>query len=289
MSMSPRDKVLVLLRRLKRRIDRRDLVRVHNTFGSEQSPVLVHTCGKVGSTAIHAAVEKLPGFVPFHTHVISEEGVTEARAIHHAHNQDPVHLRVGDAIREAIANEPEQKIYVVTLVREPVARAVSDLFENWTILTSGRDRDLRNLSLDRVVEIASDQVIENIQYMERWFDREIRDVFAIDIFSEEFDKELGFGTSSVGRFGLLSGKLESLSESGGKVLGEFLGLENPVPIPRKRERSATGQGDLYDRVRKELKLPDSVLDEVYRSRLCRHFYSDEELNAFRANWKQGKG
>ena len=284
MSMSPKDKVLVLLRRLKRRIDTRDLTRVRKAFEGDQSPVLVHTCGKVGSTALHAAIEELPGFVPLHTHVISQKGVADARKIHAAHNQDPVHLRVGDAIREAMAEHPERKVYIVTLVREPVARAVSDLFENWTILTNEEDHDFRKLPLDRVVEIASNQVIKNIQYMENWFDQEIREVFDIDVFLEAFDRDLGFGTLSTGRYSLLSGKLESLSSSGGDMLGDFLGRGSAVDIPRKRERSATGQADLYTRVRDELSLPESVLDEVYGSRLCRHFYSGEELGAFRSNW-----
>ena len=84
---------------------------------------------------------------------------------------------------------------------------------------------------------------------------------------------------------LLSGKLELLSNNGGRFLGEFLGLPEPLDIPRRRAREATGEASLYDQVRKSLKLPSAFLDEVYQSRVCRYFYTPAEIDGFREIWQ----
>lgn len=290
------NRLVRLLRRLKHKISppdgprgyerrlHRELSRVARTFKGKGKPVLIHTYGKVGSTAIHTAISALPGFGSFQTHFISEEGVAEARRIHQEHDRDPIHLKLGEALRAALAAEPERRVRVITLVRDPVARAVSDLFENPTLLVG--EGDIRQLPLARVVEIAAEQVINSLAYTEKWFDQELSGVLGFDFFARKFDQEQGFEISSQGRFELLAGKLELLSNHGAGFLGRFLELGKDLPIARSRSRAATGEASLYDQVRKNLKLPGEVLDEVYASRFCQHFYTPAEREAFRNLWIQ---
>ena len=42
--------------------------------------------------------------------------------------------------------------------------------------------------------------------------------------------------------------------------------------------------DLYAAFRRELTLPEPYLDRVYGSRFARHFYTPDELAAFRRKW-----
>lgn len=263
---------------------RRELARVRETFEGSDAPVLIHTYGKVGSTAIHTAISKLSGFGSFQTHFISEEGVTEIRRIHQEHDRDPIHLKLGDALRAALTAHPEKTVRVIALVRDPVARAVSDLFENPAILVE--EGDIRQMPLERVVEIAAEQVINSLDYTENWFDRELSGLLGFDFFARDFDREQGFEIIREGRFALLVGKLELLSHNGEAFLGRFLDLGRDLPIPPSRARSATGEASLYDQVRKNLRLPAAVLDQVYGSRFCRHFYTAAEIEGFRKLWLQ---
>jgi hypothetical protein len=269
-------------RRYQRRLDR-ELSRVRETFQGTERIVVTHTYGKVGSTAIHKAISQLPGYASFQTHFISEEGIAEALLLHQEEH-DPIHMLQGEALRREMQAHPDRPIRVITLVRDPVARAVSDLFENPSLL--GANSDVRQMPLETVVAIAAEQVLGSLAYTERWFDRELGGLLGFDLFARDFDRTSGFEIIREGRFELLAGKLERLSENGAGYLGRFLDLGRDFPIPSSRARSATGEAALYDQVKRSLKLPAAVLDEVYSSRVCRYFYTPEELAGFRKLWVQ---
>ncbi len=269
-------------RRYQRRLDR-ELSRVRETFEGSDRIVVTHTYGKVGSTAIHKAISQLPGYASFQTHFISEDGVADALRLHQD-DHDPIHMLQGEALRVQMQANPDRPIRVITLVRDPVARAVSDLFENPALL--GASGDVRQMPLESVVAIAAEQVSGSLVYTEQWFDRELGGLLGFDFFARDFDRKNGFEILHEGRFELLAGKLERLSDNGAGYLGRFLDLGRDFPIPRSRARSATGEAALYDQVRRSLKLPAAVLDEVYSSRVCRHFYTPEELEGFRKLWIQ---
>ncbi|MES2982884.1 MAG: putative capsular polysaccharide synthesis family protein [Verrucomicrobiota bacterium] len=267
----------------ERRLNRL-ITSVTQTFEGPDKPVLVHTYGKVGSTAIHTSIRQLPGFVSFKTHYISEAGVDQARCMLLEHERDPIHLQLGEALRAALKKHPQKKVWVITLVRDPVARAVSDLFENAAhIIAEG---EISRMPLERVVEIAAQHVITSLDYTEQWFDRELSGVLGFDFFARSFNQEQGFEIFREGRFELLAGKLELLSKNGADFLGGFFELGHDLPIHHARERSATHEASLYEEVRKNLKLPAAVLDQVYASRFCRHFYTKNELDGFRERWVQ---
>lgn len=284
-----------ILRRVKQKLEpkdgsagyrrrlRKEIARVTATFEGEATPVLIQTYGKVGSTAIHAAIGTLPQFGSFQTHFISEEGVGEARDIHREHDRDPIHLKVGERLREELRKHPDKPVKVITLVRDPVARSVSNLFENPNLLDGGIN--LRELPVDEVVALAAEQVLSSMDYTERWFDRELNGVFGLDLFSHEFDKEEGFAIVEAGRVQLLAGKLELLANNGPAWLGRFLELGRDLEIDRRRARSSTGEASLYDQVRQNLKLPGDVLDTVYGGRVCRYFYTEDEIAGFRQHWE----
>jgi Putative capsular polysaccharide synthesis protein len=271
---------------ISRRYERRlksELARVRQAFDGSDKIVLTHTYGKVGSTAIHKAVGKLPGYQSFQTHFISAQGVANALQMHREPH-DPIHMLQGDALRREIEAQPDRPIRVITLVRDPVARAVSDVFENPEML--GPEVDMRELPLEKLIALAEQQVRGSLIYTEQWFDLELKALLGFDLFSRAFDRRSGFEIFKEGRFELLAGKLERLSNHGAGHLGRFLDLGGDFPIPQSRARSATGEAALYDQVRRGLKLPAGLLDEVYSSRVCKYFYTPEELEGFRTRWIQ---
>jgi hypothetical protein len=279
-------KYLVIPPNVSRRYARRlesELTRARQAFDGYDKIVLTHTYGKVGSTAIHKAISRLPGFGSFQTHFISASGVADALRLHReAH--DPIHMLQGDTLRREMEAQPERPIQVITLVRDPVARAISDIFENPETL--GTDSDIRALPLEKLICLAENQVRASLAYTEQWFDRELSVLLGFDFFSRDFDRNGGFEIYREGRFELLAGKLECLSTGGADYLGRFLDLGREFPIPQSRARSATGEGALYTELKRGLKLPAGLLDEVYSSRVCMHFYTPTELGVFRKRWIQ---
>lgn len=262
---------------------RRSMKRVSRCFSGEVRPVLVHTIGKVGSTAIHHAIAKQPGHRSFQTHFISEAGVAESRRCLLEHGKDPIHLNIGDRLREEMRKHPAKEVFVISLVRDPVARAVSSLFENSEFIIPGGD--LKKLPLDEIIATAAALVEQSVECTESWFDQELSAVFGFDFFASDFDREAGFQIDHHGRIRLLTGKLEQLSGRGEAMLGEFLGLGEAVPIPKRRQRDGTGEGSIYSQVLESLRLPPALLDKAYQSRVCLHFYTPEEIAIFRQKWE----
>lgn len=243
--------------------------RVSQAFEGTDKIILTHTYGKVGSTAIHKAINKQPGYQSFQTHVISEEGVAASRSSY-SEEQEQIHQLVGEALRHALGLYPERQVRVITLVRDPVARAVSDLFENPARIVG--TEAIREVSLEKLVAIATEQISASLDYTERWFDREVSDLLNLDLFARDFDRVTGFQIYRDGRFELLPGKLEQLADNGAGYLGRFLDHGRDFPIPNTRARSTTTEVSIYQQVRRSLKLPAGILDAVYSSRVCIEFH-----------------
>lgn len=261
----------------------RELARVRKAFAGSDRIVLILTHGKVGSTTIYKAVRKLPGYQSFQNHFISEEGVAEARQ-QQREGYTPVHLLQGEAIRRELLAQPDRPVKLITLMRDPVARAVSNLFQHPAVFNASGE--IRDLPMESIITTAVEQVLFSLAYTERWFDRELSTLLGHDFFSRGFDRENGFQLLREGRFELLAGKLESLSSDGASCLGRFFDLGCDLPIPISHARSATGDAAVYAQLKRNLKLPAALLDEVYSSRVCRHFYTPEELEGFRKLWIQ---
>jgi Putative capsular polysaccharide synthesis protein len=263
----------------------RELSRVRKAFEGCDRIVLILTHGKVGSTTVHKAVRKLPGFQSFQNHFISEEGVSEALQ-QHREEHAPVHLLQGEAIRRALLAHPDRPIKLITLMRDPVARALSNLFQHPVVFNS--NTDIRNLPIDTIMATAMEQILFSLDYTERWFDRELSALIGYDLFSRRFNGEDAFQRATQGRFELLAGKLEHLSGNGPGCLGRFLDIGCDLPIPISHARAATSEAAVYDQLKRSLKLPADLLDKVYSSRVCRHFYTPEELEGFRKYWIQSR-
>jgi hypothetical protein len=81
-----------------------------------------------------------------------------------------------------MAEHPDKVVRVITLVRDPVARAVSNLFENPVLLLGENGGDLRKMPVEQVVEIAAEQIRSSLDYTERWFDRELSGALWLRLF-----------------------------------------------------------------------------------------------------------
>lgn len=257
----------------------RELFRVRQAFRSPDKIILTYTYGKVGSTAIHKAISDLSGYRSFQNHFISKEGVAEARRSR-GEERDPVHVLQGEAVRREIQADSARPIKVITLVRDPVARAVSAVFQPPSIYSG----DIRDVPLERMMDTILEVIPSSHAYTEKWFDRELSNLLGFDFFSRGFDREVGFDVTRQGRFELLSAKLENVAERGAGHIGRFLELGSDLPIPISNARAAKGNSAVYDMVKRKLKIPAGLLDEVYSSRMCGHFYTSAQLDGFRARW-----
>lgn len=251
-------------------------------------PIIVYQMGKVGSSSVYDALRDLDLDVPvYHAHVLNrfdvyEAGVRETRA---APDNDLDVLEEGRALRRIVDSGRWHSWSLVSLVRSPIPRAVSDFFENvdayvpdfFARLERG-DITLAELSTTFWTRYQDFSPLY-------WFDDQVRDVFGIDVYATPFSHEQGYAIYQNDRARLLLMRLEDLNHCGPRALGEFFGLRE-LSLSIKNSGEAKRYGALYRQFIDQLDLPKAYVREMHSSRYAKHFYTPDELTAGVARWQR---
>jgi hypothetical protein len=255
-----------------------------------EPPVVVFSMGKTGSTAIARAVQDATGDRVFQVFRLEPERLAQAERRYRAGDhpggqfQGALHLWESEFLlrRPPSADAPWT---VITIVREPVAQAVSAFFHG-----RGRRGLLPGNSPpgDPGAGSLVDTLLEERWVREplRWFDREFLPALGIDVFDRPFDPEVGHAVIETSSVRVLLLRQENLAAAPG-ALGGFLGLGGPVEIPARNEASSKEYAGPYQDFLASVQMPAPVLEQAYDSRYARHFYADTELARFRQRWSHG--
>jgi hypothetical protein len=266
-------------------------------------PLLVYQMGKVGSTSILAGLEsRLPDTPVFHVHTLSSPQLRVIENIYRnswrdpqkrpKNSNQPLHLWHSQYLEKRLADDRGQRRWrIITLVRDPVARAISEFFE---VLHLQYDYDyqglIRERSIEEVVEGARRLFMESHgaqseAFSMAWFDRELKSVFGVDVSASPFPRATGYAIYRDGRVDVLLLKLEKLNDCAKAAFGEFLGLDQ-FEIPRVNDSSRKAYREVYRSFIDHFRLPVPFLDEVYASSWVELFYDADEIAAFKRRWSE---
>lgn len=173
-----------------------------------------------------------------------------------------------------------KKIKIITVVREPVARSFSMMFQgiqNWGIgrLAEGK----KSICL---ADVAEEYIQESQSSTFDWFDEEIRRVFGIDIYQYPFNAELGYQIIKEGNVEIFVYKLEKSREIE-VALRKFLGNE-AFSLFRKHESAKEPHRFVYEELKKNFYVSEDVLEGIYKDERMKHFYSEDEIASFYKKW-----
>jgi len=264
---------------------------------------IVFGAPKTGCSTLSASVGDLDFCSSLHTaHYLSAAGVDRLQARAYAMT-DPLRrprllrhareCRALDGILQArrlyaqrmdLGGHPFAKPWVITSVREPVAMALSSFFFSQGHLLKGEEKPSGSVSPGDFGGWLAAQ--RESLVLERWLEEELGGVFGIDPFAQRFPVEKGWlcGENESARFLLM--RLESFDHLP-DALGEFYGIP-PESVRVVSENRARDRDDhtRYAELQGGLRLPREKLEQLYASRYVRHFYSGDEIDAFRARWEQ---
>jgi hypothetical protein len=273
------------------------------------NPVIVHTVGKVGSTAVAATLEAtLPGRYIAHVHWLRSEHLradeahyrSRARAYWGTRRMSrfmPQYIWLGQHLCSAMASAPANTVWdVVTLVRDPVRRNISAFFQNLEpMFDFWPAEELKIRSAEevaaRLVELFLDSYVAGKSPIERdgdpltWFDLELKPVFGVDVFARPFPVSQGYEIYSGPNSRVLLVRLEDLDRVAAVAFAEFLGVDVSHVVSRN-EAADKVYADVYQRFRQLLRIPAEYLDRLYSSQYATHFYTARELARFRSYWQQ---
>jgi hypothetical protein len=246
-------------------------------------PVLVYQMGKVGSQTISASLFKHDVLN------ISVHGLTWESIHRSEKNGISDYTKSCRAVRTLMDLPPDDiRWRIVTLVRDPVARIISDTFQNG-------DRFLPHLR-GRTDKAALREVLDYLLKKFRnfneendcacsWFDRQMKPVFDFDIFELNFDNTSSYQIYETRRARVLLIKLERLSQCCRQAFAEFLGIRD-FSLKNANVGMEKPYRKFYKEVNDSVSVPPCDLEKIYSSRYVRHFYSDRDIAGFKQRWTQ---
>jgi len=268
----------------------------------ELGPILILQMGKVGSKSVQAGLEALDLKSPvYHAHFLSRERTaeTEARRREFFRTERHTYLMrpwLNQFLRRTFDNKSDERVWkIITLTREPVGRNISAFFENLDVVARDTEGEFEISShyyrIDpTVVSIDDVDALAQLFFERathdspiRFFDREIRDIFGIDVLSDGFPKDKGYGIYRTPRAELLVLRLESLADCAAEAFDGFLGIEN-FQLISSNIGAKKVYAPLYDAFKRHAVIDSRYADVLYDSDFMRTFYSDEEIRAARNQW-----
>jgi hypothetical protein len=244
-----------------------------DVVGGLPNPVLVYQMGKVGSSTVHHTLQEA-GTASIHVHHIAEDNWKRRTRMYKENDTTiPAHFHKGRLLRHWI-NWTDRQMRVVSLVRDPIARHVSEAFEFSHLrgLPTGKPSNALRVLQN---ELVSDGALE---YTYTWFDQEFLPMFGVDIFDHSFNREEGFARITQKNVDILILTLEKLSDCASTTLSEF--VSQSLEIKRERVRS----GSVYTYVKNNLTLPESTVRRLYDHPWMRHFYTRNDIEQFIERW-----
>jgi hypothetical protein len=201
------------------------------------------------------------------------------------------HLWEAEHIADRIRRRaPRHAWEIVSMVRDPIARAVSAFFHS--IRLWWPELDLAGSGAMEAVRSGAmvDQFVARYPH-ERgldWFDAELREPLGVDVYDHPFETAAGWGIVEAPRARVLIIRLEDLDRCAPTALGRFL-ARDPLPIPgRVNVAEDKRYAEAYRAFTATARLPTDYVERMYQSRLAKRFYAPAELAAFQERWTRGR-
>jgi len=277
--------------------------RMRRTYDrSVHGPILLLQMGKVGSKSVQAGLEALDLRRPiYHAHFLSEERTarTEQQRRKFFRTERYAYLMrpwLNQFLLRTFRREDRDKTWkLITLTREPVGRNISAFFENLDVVereTAGEYEITSDYyGIDPTVVTVQDVgTLAELFFTRathdspvRFFDREIRDIFGIDVIRSGFPIDKGYEIYKADRVELLVIRLESLADVAAPAFREFLGIED-FQLVNSNIGAKKVYAPLYSAFKRHVVIDSDYAAKLYDSDYMRTFYSSEEISQASAQW-----
>ena len=165
---------------------------------------------------------------------------------------------------------------------------VQALFDGWLLNELGNSfsrKTTENIATDFTgLEILREVCGIDAFAIQNWFEKNFEQYSGIDIYQYPFDQERGYSIikipeKNVEIFIYQVEKLDMIASE----LGDFLGMEN-LTLANANVGEEKWYADAYRQAKKELKFSRAYFDACFDSKIMKHFYSDADIEKFKARW-----
>ena len=256
-------------------------------FATNQQPILIYQMGKVGSISVYKSLEKKAILPLFHFHDLFKND--DSRSFCHFKDYGTLELKQTILDKYKVKKGaflynkiivPKKQVKIISLTREPIGRNIAAFFQNFERMT-GKKYELSNFScqdlMDKFIKFYPHSVPLE------WFDNQFKSLLGIDVYEYPFPKEEGYLRIIKDNVDLLIIKLETSDSVKEKAIKEFLGLKE-FKLVRANVGEEKNYQDMYKEFKQNIKLPQSLVDEMCGSKYFNHFYTDVEISKVYSRW-----
>jgi hypothetical protein len=227
-------------------------------------PVIVYQMGKVASMSIYNSLKEQYKGITLHRHILDDKEDWQAQFL----------------IAHAV--EQHKPLRIISLMREPIGRNISDFFQNFERITGIKPENSK-FSTDELITLffSNPKMYHDVPL--NWFDNNIKKHFGINIYSEPFPKEEGWAIIKKDNIELLLMKSEISDEKKEALVKGFMKTDN-FRLSTSNIGEDKGYAEMYKAFKQRFQPPKEYLDMFYTSPKIRHFYTDAELANARKKW-----
>jgi len=168
----------------------------------------------------------------------------------------------------------------ISVIREPLARNLSGVFQKLDKLVTLKSVDLNTTSTDFIHNLFTR--FKNHDYFELWLENILEYITDIDLLNHEFNAQVGYGIYNTEKVDLLILTIEKLAANT-DVISTFL---NSIELSLLHENNSANKwySSLYMDVMKKITFEENILDYYYNNHYVQKFYTEKMITAFRDKW-----
>ena len=229
---------------------------------------LVYTMGKVASIAVSESLT-CSGIPNHHVHLMTDDSLYEAMAESTRKRAFPAD-HVGRSISIYRRFKNSKRVKIVTLIRDPLARNISTVFQNLPKKSYG----FQALS-SLVKQLPTDPITQ-------WNEEQFKLATGISLFDVGFSPEDKFSVYCSGRFEILTIRTDLSNTKKSKLLSDFFHQEVNVGVAN--EANTKWYNELYMEFLKEMPLNTEWIDHCLNSVGISVFFTDNEIANLRKQY-----
>jgi hypothetical protein len=244
---------------------------------------LVYSIGKVGSSTIYNAFKKQT-FSVFHIHFLNKKNIAEQEKYYKNSKRGSVPLTIIQSkILSNLLPTYKGKINIITLIREPISREISSIFQDLLIFENvigenGFNRDsIKQIVYNHIYNL-SNKLPENI-----WFETEFSEVFEIDIKNFKIFPN-GFDFISKRNRTFMLVRMENLNEEVERAIKENYGIQ--VKLKNSNVANKKYYKDIYKQIMSELNLEEEMISKILNCEFYLTYYPDYREKVFKSLTKK---
>jgi hypothetical protein len=246
--------------------------------------------GKVGSTSILRTLKSTRyAQGAQHLHFLNPETLPTIHDIHRmaGFKEAPAHLKATESFNEVRSAIDPDRLFVIMAVRDPVAFAISDFFQN-PYFFKDFDLELTERNAAQIERYLRDVVLaptsSSFRYWNEWLSKEMEDVFDFRFSDHQFDQLKGWAVLDCDQAKIGCIQLETMSDEFQNFTLALLGER--IPLNGRIANQRSNQQKFYGQLIQRLSLSRGHLEQIYASSRVRYFYSDEQIERFMQRWQK---